>query len=171
MFNGDVKKPGLGRRSLVSGVVALAFLAGACGPGEADDDVASVASIAEVASDTASGSPGDTASSDVDGGDDSDGSSAAGGEVSDEDAEAAQLRYDQCMADLGIDEDELFGDGTATIDDSQYDALISAQEECRPILEAVFGSFELSPEQEAAQQDADAKFSQCMSDWRLMKHR
>lgn len=96
-------------------------------------------------------------------------------EPTEEEAEAAQLRYDRCLADEGVDVDTLFGDldgeqagviDATEIDDfdAQFEAYEAANEACQPILEEVFGSFDLSPEEEAEFADAEAKFNQCMTD-------
>jgi hypothetical protein len=145
----------------VGALLAIGLLASACGS-TATDDGPEVAALPPENGESAA--PADDADGDT---------SVDPEEVSEEDAEAAMFRYDQCMIDNGVDVDELFGDvedgGTVTIEadddfDAQYAAYEAANEECESILEEVFGDFSLSPEQEVEFADAEAKFNQCMTD-------
>ncbi len=151
----------------IAALLAIGLLAAACGS-EPADEAASVAAL-----------PAESEESALSTSDDGDADIPASPEdVSDEDAEAAQLQFDQCMTDNGVDQDELFGDvdtdsgdgetfiidGSAEGFEQVFEAYEAALEECEPILEAVFGDFELTPEQEAELADAEAKFNQCMAD-------
>lgn len=156
-------------RVLAAGAMALLMLAGACS--SSDDETAPT--VATLPTEAPADAPASSAA-DTEPGDDT---PVNPEDVSDEDAEAAQLRFDQCMADQGVDQEELFGDAAGDsgddnqataikIDDESFnfEAYEAALEECEPILEAFFGDFTLSPEQEAMASDAQAQFSQCMSD-------
>ena len=145
----------------VGALLAIGLLASACGS-TATDDGPEVAAL-----------PPESGESDAPAEDNDGPASVDPEDVSEEDAEAAQFRYDQCMIDNGVDVEELFGDvedgGAVTIEadddfEAQYEAYEAANEECEPILEEVFGDFSLSPEQEAEFADVQAKFNQCMSD-------
>jgi hypothetical protein len=85
------------------------------------------------------------------------------------DPEEAFQEYTQCMREHGIDmPDPTSGDGGGVISVGGEGMDIEAFEEagaaCDPILEAAFGEFELSPEQEAEMMDQQLAFAQCMRD-------
>ncbi|MEM9892545.1 MAG: hypothetical protein AAF962_16900 [Actinomycetota bacterium] len=167
-------------------LAALSVLAAACGQ-EAQADDRSVASL-PAAGDTGSSDGTDGATDDDDSADtdtDTDDGDPADGEGDDGDEELTEeeafLAFEQCMADKGIDTSALFGDaagetiggtdddedGAAALSfesDEEFEAFEAANEECGEILESAFGDFELTPEQEAAQRDAELQFSQCMAD-------
>lgn len=107
-----------------------------------------------------------------------DSASSDAGEVTDEDIEQAFLEYDQCLADIGLgalvsggsggaavdvegDEAIVPSDGAVAMTDEQFERM---EEECNPIVDAVAGSFEASPEQEAEMRDAELEFARCMRD-------
>ncbi len=153
----------------IAALLAIGLVAAACGSATAEQ-APSVAALPADSEESASA---------ADGADDAgDGERAPVNpeDVSPEEAEAAQLKFDQCMTDNGVDQDELFGDiegeggGAVVLDstgegfDAQFEAYEAALEECEPILEGVFGDFTLSPEQEAEMADAEAAFNQCAAD-------
>ncbi len=150
-------------RAAIGLIAALGMLGAACGPTSAATDEPTVAAIDEPSAPDGTEEPADTNPDDP---------------PSAEEVEAAQLRFDQCMADQGIDIDEMFGEGPDSGDgdaveievdeDADFEAMMAKLDEanriCQPILEEVFGSFELSPEDESAFADAQAAFSECMAD-------
>lgn len=148
---------GRSRSALIGAFLALGLLGAACGGDSEEAAAPAVASLPDA-------TPSDGAA------DDAADADAGGGGVSEEDAEAAQLRFDQCMLDEGVDQEELFGDadegGSVVVEANEFDfeAYETALETCEPILEAVFGDFTLSPEQAAEQADIEARFDQCMLD-------
>lgn len=94
--------------------------------------------------------------------------------LTDEQIDQAMLKYDQCLRDNGVDIDtggqgeSLNGEGgdensVAVIDDVFAEENADAFATCDPIIEGVFGSFEPTPEEEAAMADAEAAFQNCMS--------
>lgn len=154
MSNTNSPHIGRSRSALIGAFLALGLLGAACG---GDTEQAAAPAVASLPDATPSSSEAETPSDDA-------------GPVSDEDAEAAQLRFDQCMLDEGVDQNELFGDASedggiiVEADEADFQAYEAALEMCEPILEAVFGDFTLSPEQTAAQADIEARFNQCMVD-------
>jgi len=92
-----------------------------------------------------------------------------------EDFQQAMLDYAQCMRDEGIDmPDPQFSDGgggevavaaqgspTERPDEAAMEA---ADAVCKPILDAVEGSFTPDPEEEAAMREEALEFAQCMRD-------
>ena len=154
-------------RAAVGLLAALGLLGAACGPTSAAEDGPTVAALDEAdATTAASNSTAGSADANPD------------EPPTEEEAEAAQVRFDRCMADQGIDVDELFGEvtdsgGGAAVEievdeEVDFEAMMAELDEanriCQPILEEVFGSFELSPEDESAFTDAQAAFSECMAD-------
>jgi ABC-type glycerol-3-phosphate transport system substrate-binding protein len=83
------------------------------------------------------------------------------------DPEEAFQDYTACMQEHGIEMPEP-GDGEGVMaiggDGLDIEAFEEAGAECDPILEAAFGEFELSPEQEAEMMDQQLAFAQCMRD-------
>ena len=161
-------------RLLAITLAAAGLLVSACGTGgEADGAVPAVADL-----------PAETDGADIDAGGDSDrdGGSANGEnrpEPTEEDIEAAELEFEQCLADAGVDASGLFGGdgeeiegdgGGATmagqisadgLDDDEFNA---AMEKCNKIFEDTFGTFEPSPEDQARLADAEAAFANCMAE-------
>lgn len=87
------------------------------------------------------------------------------------DPEEAIQEYTACMREHGIEmPDPESGDGGGVIsiegDPGDFDltAFDEAAAACDPILEAAFGEFEMSPEQEAEMMDQQLAFAQCMRD-------
>ncbi len=86
------------------------------------------------------------------------------------DPEGAYQEYTECMREHGIDmPDPSSGDGGGVIsiggeDGLDFEAMEEAGAECDPILEAAFGEFEMSPEQEAEMMDQQLAFAKCMRD-------
>ncbi|MDJ0923372.1 MAG: hypothetical protein QNJ77_02320 [Acidimicrobiia bacterium] len=85
------------------------------------------------------------------------------------DPEEAFQEYTQCMREHGIDMPdpssgsggviEIEGDGEDLMLDGAFE---EAAAQCDPILEAAFGEFDLSPEQEAEMMDQELALAQCM---------
>ena len=162
------------RTTIISACASAALLLSACGSGGASnssDGIASLDTIAQVAS--------DSESSDTDDANASNGGGESDGEVSEVGYEKAIAEYEQCLDDIGLG--GLFadegGDGVATDvavessgdggalegDPAELDAQFERmQEECDPIIAAVSQDFELSPEEEAELADADLAFARCM---------
>lgn len=94
------------------------------------------------------------------------------------DPEIAFADYEQCMADLGVEIQIVSATGGSdsieTLDEIPEDAVLgsefdpeefeAAEEECGPILEGAFGSFEMSPEQEAEMADEMLEMERCLAD-------
>ena len=152
---------GRNRGWLAGAAISVALVTGACGSSDNGDNTArAVASLEEPAAPAA-----DTDSSD-------DSSSEPSEDISPEEAEAAGLRYEQCMLENGVDLSELEETGSQTSFDSDeefeaqqrlFESFEAAQEVCDPILEEVFGDFELNAEQEAELADLEAEFNQCLA--------
>lgn len=142
------------RSKLITSVIlAGGLFATACGGGAATDEQ-TIADIPEAGTESSV--------------DETNSSNEGRTELSDEDSEAAYLRYKQCLADEGVDDpfgDSEDGDSALVeFDQGEYEAFEAAQKKCEPILEDAFGSFDLSPEQQAAQADAELAFNTCMTD-------
>ncbi len=146
-------------------MVASGLLAAACGSTATASDDRAVADIPET---TIAAGEAETDESADSAGSADDGTSADDEPISDEDAEAAQLRFEQCLADEGVENPfESAEDGNSAVvefDEGEFEAFEAAQEKCEPILDEAFGSFEFTPEQEAAQADAELAFNQCMTE-------
>lgn len=83
------------------------------------------------------------------------------------DPEEAFQAYEACMRDHGIELPDMSEGGGVEIvegDTLDLEAFEAAGAECDSILEAAFGEFELSPEQEAEMMDQQLAFAQCMRD-------
>jgi hypothetical protein len=85
------------------------------------------------------------------------------------DPEEAFQEYTRCMREHGIEmPDPTSGGGGGVISfdggSGDMEAFEEAGAACDPILEAAFGEFELSPEQEAEMMDQQLAFAQCMRD-------
>lgn len=84
------------------------------------------------------------------------------------DPEEAFQEYEACMQEHGIEmPDAQGGDGVVAFeDDGSFDiaAFEEASVACDPILEAAFGEFEMTPEQEAEFRDQELALAQCMRD-------
>lgn len=155
-----------GRRRLVALVAALGLSAVACqSTDDGETTTAEVADVADAAEDATDPDPDPDANGSAN---DAAGSDQAPTET---DLEEAQLAFEQCMADAGIDL-SFGGDGesiSAEIDSSdnvQLDdpGFQEAIEECDEAFEGIAGSFDPTPEQEAQLRDAEAAFSNCMAD-------
>jgi hypothetical protein len=85
------------------------------------------------------------------------------------DPEEAFQEYNECMSEYGFDmPDPGSGNGGVISIEGDPEMDFTAHEEavaeCDPILEAAFGEFELSPEQEAEMMDQELALAQCMRD-------
>lgn len=86
------------------------------------------------------------------------------------DPEEAFQRYTACMQEQGIEMPDVGSDGDGGVitiqgdGDMDFSAFEEAAAICDPLLEAAFGEFELSPEQEAEMMDQELAFAQCMRD-------
>ena len=84
------------------------------------------------------------------------------------DPEEAFQEYTQCMREHGIEMPDPSTDSGGVIEieadggDLDFSAFDEAAAECDPILEAAFGEFALSPEQEAEMMDQELALAQCM---------
>lgn len=159
-------------RFIAALLAAAGLMLAACGGGDSPATDSGVASLADTA-EPAAGSDADAQGADVE----------ADEPAAPEDAELAFAAYDDCMADAGFD----FGSSLATGDadgegaivqefdvtegDPQsggFDALDfgeefeAADEECAKHLEGLDLSFDLSPEDEAAFEDAQIEWAACM---------
>ncbi len=151
-----------------------------------------VASLSEAAADSGDGSTGgDDDSNDgvdrgADGGAGDEASSSEGGATTSDDPELAFARYDECMADAGFD----FGSSLVSPDDADASGAVmiqefepgddadpqqlgpdgfdfgeefaSADKECSKHLEGLDLSFDMSPEEQAAMEDAQLAWTECM---------
>ena len=152
-------------------LITAALLLVACGGADSTGNGNGVASLAE-AEETSSA------------GDAAEGAGSEGDEpLAPEDAELAFAAYDDCMADAGFDFGAtIAGDGTdgegvavqeieVAGDDPQSGGIDAfdfgeefqaAEEECRKHLDGLDLSFEMSPEEEAAFEDAQIEWAACM---------
>lgn len=154
-----------GRKRLLAALAAVALLGAACGAGD-DEAGPAVADLPAAGGDSA-----------VDATDDGD--SESDGPSTEMSPEEAELAFEQCMDEQGVDlgigasEGEAIetdGDDGATQgavalgSEEDFEKFESAMQACNSILDAAFGDFELSPEEEAAMKDAEAAFAQCMDE-------
>jgi len=162
-------------RSLITaGSLTLALILGACGSTTTDaatSDEPSVASLPETPVETVE--PGVATPTDED------------PPSEDLTPEEAQLAFEQCLEDAGVDFDfggaigEIIddgavsgiigGDGDAPPDGTTSAVSITegdfeAFDECNDLLSDAFGDFTPSPEQEAQFRDAELEFSRCMEE-------
>lgn len=100
----------------------------------------------------------------------------ASGPTTTVDPEQAFARYEDCMADFGIEMSIEPADGSAVQEvdvtaspDAGDDVapagpsdFAEAEETCGPILDDAFGDFELTPEQEAEMEDQMLEFEKCL---------
>ncbi len=155
------------RTTLVALTAAAALTLAACGGGaeEATPETGGVASISEDAPTT---EPVDA--------------EPASELEAPEDPDDAFALFNDCMADAGIDMfiDVSGGGGSLSIDDVEFpdgvdpqagsfeefdpEAFNAAQEQCEPHLANVTGGFDLDPEQQAAFEDAQLKWADCMEE-------
>ena len=81
----------------------------------------------------------------------------------DPEVQDAMVRYSRCMREHGIDMPDPGADGQTRIEIDDPDAWEEAEEECRPIIEEVVGTFEPPSEEEQARMREQAlEFSKCM---------
>ena len=84
------------------------------------------------------------------------------------DPEEAFQEYAACMQEHGIEmpDPQTDGDAVGIVVEGDFDseAFEEATAECDPILEAVFGEFEMTPEMEAEMRDQELAFARCMRD-------
>lgn len=84
------------------------------------------------------------------------------------DPEVAFQEYAACMQEHGIEmpDPESDGDAVGIVVEGDFDpeAFEEATAQCDPILEAVFGEFEMTPEMEAELRDQELAFAHCMRD-------
>jgi hypothetical protein len=81
----------------------------------------------------------------------------------DPEVQDAQVRYSRCMREHGIDMPDPGADGQTRIEIDDPDAWEEAEEECRPIIEEVVGTFDPPSEEEQARMREEAlEFSKCM---------
>jgi hypothetical protein len=162
-------------------LLAAAALVG-CGGGDGElSDIASLGTTAgddpDSATDTTDVTDGtDTTDStdprrDDSGSDGADGRATGGGMVvmgraansDDPEVQDAQVRYSRCMREHGIDMPDPGADEQMRIEIDDPDAWEEAEEECRPILEEIVGTFEPPSEEEQARMREQAlEFAKCM---------
>ena len=137
--------------------LATALMLGAC---QASDEVsAELPTLAEPSAE-ASGETEDARSDDT--------------EVSEADADLAMAQFESCMSDAGIELGSPGADGVfvesfesdtdATREFTGQAEIEAALEQCNTILEDTFGSFELSPEEQAEMDDANLELSRCLAE-------
>ncbi len=86
------------------------------------------------------------------------------------DPDEAFADYEACMAEHGLALPTIDADGDETVtiqaieEDIDFEAWEEAEQACAPILEAAFGEFEMSPEEEAEFMDQQLEFAKCMRD-------
>lgn len=150
--------------AIAAGALMLMALVG-CGAAN-DDESTAANELPSIQSDAGD----DTAT------DDPTGDSSEDADVVDPDLAFAE--YEKCMEDNGI-EMEAAGDGAFTqsvemsadepsdgisLDQLSEEAFAEAADACDPILEDAFGSFELSPDEEAEVADRQLDFQKCLKD-------
>ncbi len=85
------------------------------------------------------------------------------GNSDDPEVQDAFVRYSRCMREHGIDMPDPGAEGPTRIEIDDPDAWEEAEEECRPIIEEVVGTFEPPSEEEQARMREQAlEFSKCM---------
>ncbi len=85
------------------------------------------------------------------------------GNSDDPEVQDAFVRYSRCMREHGIDMPDPGAEGQTRIEIDDPDAWEEAEEECRPIIEEVVGTFEPPSEEEQARMREQAlEFSKCM---------
>ena len=170
-------------RRLLAAICSVLLLGAACSSG-AETATAELPTLADTteqdeAADDTDGQVAESGEStdDVNETEEADASGTDGEEV---DPEIAMAEYEKCMADQGLDMQFVTEGNGATIetfDDAPEDLdedlslrefgledLEAAEEICGPILEEAFGSFEMTPEQEAEMADQMLELNRCMSD-------
>lgn len=158
------------RLGLASIIVALLVVAVACGSGGATASEPELASI----EDSSPGEADSTSDDDSEGGEDSTpATSAPSTAPEDVDPDEVFARFEACMAKYGV-EVSFGGSGGAPVPGSDeataqpeitdFEDLEEAQKECDPILDEAFGSFDLSPEDEAEQADQMLALQLCLAD-------
>ncbi len=81
------------------------------------------------------------------------------------DPEEALQQFTECMRENGFDMPDPVGGAIVNeFAAGDLEVFEAASAECDPILEAAFGEFELSPEQEAELRDQELAFARCMRD-------
>lgn len=172
---------------LLAAICAVLLLGSACSSG-ADTATAELPTLADSTEETADASSDDDAEgaedteSDDATADDADGAAdGSGGDDEEVDPEIAMAEYEKCMQDQGLDvQMATAGEGSSSIEtlepstdesdnggsieDFSIEDFEAAEEVCGPILEDAFGSFELTPEQEAEMADEMLELSRCMSE-------
>lgn len=167
------------RTRLLTVCCAVAMFAAACSSGTetATTELPTLADTTEEATTeepTTEDAAGDAATAD-------EADDAAGESDEEVDPEIAMAEYEQCMEDQGVSMSLAVegGDGAAieTIETDGDDEALefdgqnldvedfeAATEVCEPILEDAFGSFELSPEEEAEMADQMLELEKCLAD-------
>lgn len=90
------------------------------------------------------------------------------------DPDEALQEHAACMREMGIDMPDPTRDGDSVVivgEGADSEAFEAAMAECDPILEAAFGEFEMTPEQDAERLDMELAFARCMrengvEDWK-----
>jgi hypothetical protein len=139
--------------------------------GDDDADDASDATDATGATDGTDSTDTTGPSDDNSGSDGADGRATGGGMVvmgraansDDPEVQDAQVRYSRCMRERGIDMPDPGADEQMRIEIDDPGAWEEAEEECRPILEEIVGTFEPPSEEEQARMREQAlEFAKCM---------
>lgn len=157
---------------------AALLLLSACGStATATNDNANDSADSQTVASLPEAAPDDT----PDSSDDSDAAANSSTEEASEDGadlspEEAQLKFEQCLEDAGIDSPFSSADGEAIVGaegdeggqvlalDLNDDESFEAFEKCNEIMSDAFGEFTPSPEQDALMQDAELEFSRCMAE-------
>ena len=168
-------------RSVAAVFAALLLFTAACGG--SDGDESGDQAIATLTEDTAD----DTGDADTSGGTDEAAPDGDDDVEAPEDPEDAFALFDECMAEAGIEVETVgaVGDGRVEVDsgspgeppgevdpqagggsfeDFGLEEFEAANEACEGHLANIDGGFDLSPEQEAAMEDAQLEWTKCMSD-------
>jgi hypothetical protein len=162
-------------------LLAVAALVGCGGGGGELSDIASLGTTAGDEPDSATDASDVTDGADItdstdpngddSGSDGADGRATGGGMVvmgraansDDPEVQDAQVRYSRCMREHGIDMPDPGADEQMRIEIDDPDAWQEAEEECRPILEEIVGTFEPPSEEEQARMREQAlEFAKCM---------
>ena len=175
------KNPG---RRLLALATAIALSAAACGSTSTATDAPELASIEGATETTSTASTDDGAAPADDNSDDKpEGNADGSGDDSAEETEPAApvdpdqafAEFEACMSEYGVtvaigglgaggaSVDELEPAGDQPFENVTPEDIEAADAACQPILDNAFGSFDLSPEQEAEQADAMLEMQQCLS--------
>jgi len=155
---------------IIAALVAVLLLAASCGTSDGAESEAGIATL----SDPSIGAADDESTDE----------SASDALEAPENPEDAFLLFDKCMAEEGFDFESTDGSGGLGVEpsnesgatgndpqvseqaagDLDFDKFTEANDKCSPHLRNIDSGFDLTPEQEAALEDAELAWRKCMED-------